>query len=244
MFVRFLIPLPRGVRLFRYGSARDLVAKVGDAISDQDFVRHLLWVNERRIARTGLSPFRFTSSGRGSGLEVIALGTSAASDLLVKGHLLSQAISQYFHQVHLLGKRAVGGCVIEPSPWLIRYYIYRMIIQKYHYEQTFKLEEKAHRNGTPSQVLLSHVKQLIERDLLRQAEIMLVDVPADLTVVNVGLADLKPHKVVEHRSNLSAQVGFTLNYVLKGPWAVGHLASRGFGAITQNSLPLFRNESA
>ena len=129
--------------------------------------------------------------------------------------------------------------MIEPSPWLMRYYIYRMIIQKYHYERTFKSEEEAHRNGKPSQVLLSHVKQLIERDILRQAEIMLVDVPADLTVVNVGLADLKPHKVVEHRSNLSAQVGFTLNYLLKGPWAVGHLASRGFGAITQKKPATF-----
>ena len=78
------------------------------------------------------------------------------------------------------------------------------------------------------------MKQLIERDLVRQAELMLLDVPNDLEVSHVALTDLKPHKVVQHRSNLSACVAFTLNYALKGPWSVGHLASRGFGVVTKN----------
>jgi hypothetical protein len=109
-----------------------------------------------------------------------------------------------------------------------------MIIQRYHYESVFKHEEARNRNGEPAALLVSHVKRLIERDIVRQAELMLIDVPDDLEVANVALADLKPHKVVEHRSNLSARITFTLNYALKGPWSVGHLASRGFGVITKN----------
>jgi len=42
-----------------------------------------------------------------------------------------------------------------------------MIIQRYHYESLFKHEEAAHRSGNPSPFLVSHVKQLIERDILR-----------------------------------------------------------------------------
>jgi len=39
MFLRFSIPLPAGHTLFRYCAARDLVAKIGDAVPNQDFVR-------------------------------------------------------------------------------------------------------------------------------------------------------------------------------------------------------------
>jgi len=235
MFLRFSIPLPAGHTLFRYCAARDLVAKIGDAVPNQDFVRHLLWMTEARIPRAGLSPFRFTSSApRGQNLEIVALGSRAIADLLEHGHLLSKALSEYFQHDQLVERRLLGHCAISPSPELMRYSVYRMIIQRYHYESLFKNEEAAHRSGNPSPFLVSHVKQLIERDILRQAELMLLDVPDDLEVSNVALTDLKPHKVVENRSNLSARIVFKLNYALKGPWSVGHLASRGFGVITKN----------
>jgi len=239
MFLRFSISLPAGHSLFRYCAARDLVAKIGDLVPNQDFVRHLLWVTEGRIPRAGLSPFRFTSSApRGQNLEIVALGSRAIADLLEHGHLLSNAMSQYFRHVQLVEGRQLGHCAIAPSPKLMRYRVHRMIIQRYHYESLFKSEEAVHRSGSPSPFLLSHVKQLIERDVLRQAEIMLLDVPDDLEVSNVALTDLKPHRVVKNRSNLSARVAFALNYGLKGPWSVGHLASRGFGVITENSRGL------
>jgi hypothetical protein len=72
-----------------------------------------------------------------------------------------------------------------------------MIIQRYHYESLFKNEEAAHRSGNPSPFLVSHVKQLIERDILRQAELMLLDVPDDLEVSKVTLTDLKSREWVE-----------------------------------------------
>ena len=241
MFLRFFIPLPPGHSLFRYCAARDLVARIGDAVPNQAFVRHLLWMTEARIPRAGLSPFRFTSSApRGQNLEIVALGSSAIADLLEHGHLLSKAVSEYFRCNQSAERRQLGHCAMTPSPKLMRYCVYRMIIQRYHYESLFKDEEAAQRGGSPSPFLLSHVKQLIERDLVRQAELILLDVPNDLEVSNVALTDLKPHKVVQHRSNLSARVAFTLNYALKGPWSVGHLASRGFGVITKN-IPVVAN---
>jgi hypothetical protein len=234
MFLRLSIPLPAGHRLFRYCSARDLVAKLGDAIPNQEFVRHLLWMTDARIPRAGLSPFRFTSAPRGQNVEIVALGGSAIADLLEHGHLLSKAMFEHFRHDQLVERRQLGHCAITPSPKLMRYCVFRMIIQRYHYESVFKHEEARNRNGEPTPLLVSHVKRLIERDIVRQAELMLIDVPDDLEVANVALADLKPHKVVEHRSNLSARITFTLNYALKGPWSVGHLASRGFGVITKN----------
>ena len=236
MFLRFSIPLPAGHSLFRYCAARDLVAKIGDTVPNQDFVRHLLWMTEARVPRAGLSPFRFTSSApRGQNLEIVALGSRAIADLLEHGHLLSKALFEYSRHDQLVERRQLGHCAITPSPKLMRYCVYRMIIQRYHYESLFKNEEAAHRSGSSSPFLISQVKQLIERDILRQAELMLLDVPDDLEVSNVVLTDLKPHKVVENRSNLSARVAFTLNYGLKGPWSVGHLASRGFGVITKDN---------
>jgi hypothetical protein len=239
MFLRVAIPLPEGQTLCRYCQPRDLVAKVGDAIANQSFLRHLLWMTEARIPRTGLSPFRFSSAWRGRGLEIIALGSQAITDLLENGHLLAKAVADHFRQNQTLEQRQLGQCAIEPSPRLVRYFIFRMIIQKYHYEARFKTEEQAHRAGAPSQFLLSHVAKLIERDLLRQGELMLIDVPDDIRVSRVALAEFKPHKLVPKRSSLSAQVAFTLNYALKGPWAVGHLTSRGFGVITHNKPVTF-----
>ena len=240
MFLRLSIPLPAGHRLFRYCAARDLVAKLGDAMPDQEFVRHLLWMTEARIPRAGLAAFRFSSAPRGQNLEIVALGSRAIADLLERGHLLSKAVFEHFRHAKLVERRQLGHCAITPSPKLMRYCVFRMIIQRYHYESIFKHEEASHRNGGSAPLLLSHVKRLIERDIVRQAELMLIDVPEDLEVSNVALADLKPHKVVKNRSNLSARVTFTLNYALKGPWSVGHLASRGFGVITKN-IPVVAN---
>jgi hypothetical protein len=239
MFLRVAISLPEGKTLFRYCQPRDLVAKVGDHISNQDFVKHLLWVTEARVPRPGLSPFRFSSARRGHGLEIVALGSQAISALLENGHLLSKAVAGHFQQNQILEQRQLGQCEIAPSPRLVRYFVCRMIVQKDHYETRFKSEEQAHRTGTPSQFLLTHVAGLIERDLIRQAELMFLDVPEDLRVSDVELANFKPHKLVTKRSCLSAQVAFTLNYTLKGPWAVGHLASRGFGVITRNRPAMF-----
>jgi len=230
MFLRYSIQIPKGPAISRYGQPREIVAKVGPTIEDQEFVRYLLWVDSSHTPRSGLSPFRFTSARRGRFLDIIALGQQAVGQLLAKGHHIATAISREFGSSAIDG-RELGMCSMTLSPTPNRYNISRMIIQKYQYENKFKAAEKEHKGGQSSAILLDHVAQVIRRDLIRQAELMVVDVPEEIQIGNIELADLKPVKVVLGRHNLSANVKFAMSHKLAGQWAVGHLASRGYGQI-------------
>lgn len=222
--------LPANRAISRYGQPREIIAKVGPAIGDQEFVRYLLWVDNSQIPRSGLSPFRFTSTHRGRSLDIVALGQQAIEQLLAKGHFISTAVSQEFG-TSLGDGREMGICSIDLGRTPTRYNIPRMIVQKYQYEEKFSAAEKEHKSGKSSSILCDHVAQVILRDLVRQAELMLVDIPEEIQIGNVELADLKPVKVVRGRYNLSARVQFSMSHKLAGQWAVGHLASRGYGRI-------------
>jgi hypothetical protein len=230
MFLRYSIQLPQDRAISRYGQPREIVAKAGLAIEDQEFVRYLLWVDNSHIPRSGLSPFRFTSACRGRSIDIIALGQQAVEQLLEKGHHITTAVSQEFG-ISPTDGRELGLCSIRLSPTPNRYNISRMIIQKYQYNNKFKAAEKEHTSGQPSPILLGHVAEIIRRDLLRQAELMLVDIPQEIEIGNLELTDLRPVKVVYGRHNLSAKVRFSMSHKVVGQWAVGHLASRGYGRI-------------
>jgi hypothetical protein len=230
MFLRYSIHIPEARAIRRYGQPREIVAKVGPAIEDQEFLRYLLWMDNWHIPRSGLSPFRFSSAHRGRSLDIIALGQKAVEQLLTKGHHITTAVSQEFGSLPSDG-RELGMCSINLSPRPNRYYMPRMIIQKYQYENKFQAAEREHKGGKPSAILLDHVAQIIRRDLVRQAELMLVDIPQEMEIRNLELADLKPVKVVPGRHNLSANVRFAMSHKLVGHWAVGHMASRGYGRI-------------
>lgn len=230
MFLRFSIPVPEDRALFPYGQSRDVVAGSAHAIGDTEFVRYLLWVNEFNVPRSGLAPFRYTTSRRGKGLDIIALGQQAVEQLLLKGHLISKAICKKFGTTPRDG-REIGMCSVDLSRTVIHYRIPRMVIQKYQYEEKFEEAEKDEKGGKPSIILRDHVAKIIFRDLARQAELMAIDMPQDIQIGNVELDDLKPVKVVTGRYNLSARVQFGMSHKLDGQWAVGHLAARGYGRI-------------
>jgi hypothetical protein len=230
MFLRYSIQLPWDRTVSRYGQSREIIAKIGPALPDQEFVRYLLWVDDSHIPRSGLSPFRFTSACRGRSLDIVALGQQAIEQLLAKGHLIATAVSQEFGTPPC-DRREFGMCSIDLGRTPTRYNIPRMIVQKYQYEKKFSAAEREPRSGDPSAILLDRVAQVIRRDLTRQGELMLVDIPEEIQIGNVELSDLKPVKVVCGRYNLSASVRFSMSYKLRGRWAVGHLASRGYGRI-------------
>jgi hypothetical protein len=230
MFLRYSIQLPWDRTVSRYGQSREIIAKIGPALHDQEFVRYLLWVDDSHIPRSGLSPFRFTSACRGRSLDIVVLGQQAIEQLLAKGHLIATAVSQEFG-TPLCDRREFGMCSIDLGRTPTRYNIPRMIVQKYQYDKKFSAAEREHRSGDPSAILLDRVAQVIMRDLTRQGELMLVDIPEEIQIGNVELADFKPVKVVCGRYNLSARVRFSMSHKLRGRWAVGHLASRGYGRI-------------
>jgi hypothetical protein len=230
MFLRFSIRVPKDRVLFRYGQSRELVAKAAQAIVDQEFARFLLWVDGSHNPRSGLAPFRYTTARRGKSLDIVALGQEAVEQLLTKGHMLSSALAREFGTSPCDG-REIGRCSITLGRTPTGYRIPRMIIQKYHYEEKFRAAEREHKSGNPSVILCDHVAQVIGRDLVRQAELMAVDIPEEIQIGNVVLDDLKPVKVVSGRYNLSAAVRFSMSHILRGPWAAGHLAARGYGRI-------------
>jgi hypothetical protein len=230
MFLRYSIQLPWDRAVSRYGQSREIIAKIGPALRDQEFLRYLLWVDDSHIPRSGLSPFRFTSACRGKLLDIVALGQQAIEQLLAKGHLIAIAVSQEFG-MSPCERREFGMCSIDLGRTPSRYNIPRMIVQKYQYGNKFSKAEREHRSGDPSAILLDRVAQVIRRDLIRQGELMLVDIPEEMQIGNVELTDLKPVKVVRGRYNLSASVRFSMSHKLRGRWAVGHLASRGYGRI-------------
>jgi hypothetical protein len=230
MFLRFSVPVPKDRLLFRYGQSRELVAKAAQRIVDKEFVRFLLWVDVSHTPRSGLAPFRYTTARRGRSLDIIALGQPAVEQLFAKGHLISDALAQEFGTSPCDG-REIGMCSIDLGRTPTRYRIPRMIIQKYQYEEIFRAAERDLRNGRQSEVLRDRVAQVIGRDLVRQAELMAIDIPKESQIGNVELDDLKPVKVVPGRYNLSAVVRFSMSHRLAGQWAVGHLASRGYGRI-------------
>jgi hypothetical protein len=230
MFLRFSINVPENRTLYRYGQSRELVAKAAQAIGDQEFVRFLLWVDESHTPRSGLAPFRYTTARRGKSLDILALGQPAVEQLLAKGHLISTALAQEFGTSPCDG-REMGMCSIDFGRTPIHYRMPRMIIQKYQYEKKFGAAEREHKSGKTSEILLDHVAQVIGRDLVRQAELMAVDIPEEIQIGNVVLDDLKPVRVVPGRYNLSAAVRFSMSHKLRGPWAAGHLAARGYGRI-------------
>lgn len=235
MFLRFSVPVPSERNLFSYGQSRELVAKVAENIPDREFVQYILWSKPDHTPRSALPPFRFTTAQRGRTLDIIALGRPAVETLLAKGHLISQALAQEF-QVPVADGRQIGICSIESAPTLSHYRIPRMVIQKYQFEAIYKEAEIQHQNGNRSAILCDHVAEVISRDLLRQAELMAIDFPTDVYVDNVKLDHFIPVLVVKGRYNLSATVEFSMTHKLSGPWAVGHLASRGYGRI----LPTLR----
>ena len=224
------MPLPAGRALFRYGQARDVIAKAGWLVEDQSFVQFLLWVDESHVPRSNLAPFRFTTARRGQALDIIALGQEAVEALLTKGHLISRAIAQEFGSKVSDG-REIGMCSVEAGRKPVTYQIPRMVIQKHQYETKFCEAEREEKNGKASTVLRNHVAQVIIRDLVRQAELMAIDIPEDIEIDIIKLDALKPVKVVAGRYNLSARVKFLLSHKLEGQWAVGHLAARGYGRI-------------
>ena len=230
MFLRFSISVPEDRALFRYGQSRDLVAKAAQSIGDDKFVRYLLWVDESHTPRSGLAPFRYTTARRGRALDIIALGQPAIEQLLAKGHLISTALAKEFG-ISPCDGREIGICSVDLAQTPTRYRIPRMVIQKHQYEEKFSAAEREHKRGKPSAILRDHVAQVINRDLVRQAELMAVDIPEEIQIGNVELDDLKPVKVVPGRYNLSATVRFSMTHKLSGQWAVGHLASRGYGRI-------------
>jgi hypothetical protein len=239
MFLRFSIPVPEERTLFPYGQSREIVAKVSESIPDPEFVQYILWSKPDRTPRSALPPFRYTTAQRGRALDIIALGQPAVEALLAKGHLISKAIAQEFGKPVADG-RQLGICSIQSAPTLTHYRIPRMVIQKYQYESLYKEAEVEHKSGNRSTVLCDHVAQVILRDLLRQAELMAIDFPTDVDIDNVRLEHFIPVKVVDKRYNLSASIEFSMTHKLAGPWAVGHLASRGYGRI----LPALRRGSA
>jgi len=230
MFLRFCIPVPEDRALFRYGQSREIVAKASEAIGDQEFVSYLLWVDESQTPRSGLAPFRFMTARRGKSLDIIALGQSAIEQIMTKGHLLSTALAELFGAT-IREQREIGMCSVDLGRTPIRYRIPRMVIQKYQYEEKFREAERDHKNGKPSAILCDHVAQVISRDLVRQAELMAIDIPEEIQIGNIELDNLKPVKVVSGRYNLSAAVQFSMSHKLTGQWAVGHLASRGYGRV-------------
>jgi hypothetical protein len=230
MFLRLSIPVPEDRALFRYSQSREVVAKASQAIGDQEFVRCLLWVDESHTPRSGLAPYRYTTSRRGKSLDIIALGQPAIEQMLTKGHLISTALAQEFGTT-TREQREIGMCSVDFSRMPVQYKMPRMVIQKYRYEEKFRAAEAEHKSGKPSEILSEHVKHVIKRDLVRQAELMLIDIPEEIEIGNVVLSNLKPIKVVTGRYNLSAVVHFAMSHKLRGPWATGHLASRGYGRI-------------
>jgi hypothetical protein len=230
MFLRFSIPVPAHRAIHHYGQSREIIAASVNAIDDAEFVQHLLWIDEHKIPRSGLAPFRYTSSKRGQGLDIVAIGQQAVEALLSKGHLLSKAVCEHFGTAPSDG-REMGMCSVQASRTLVHYWIPRMVVQKYQYEGKFLDAEKDEKTGKPSSLLREHVANVIRRDLVRQAELMTIDIPQDIEIWNVRLDCLKPVKVVDGRYNLSARVRFTMSHKLEGHWAVGHLAARGYGRI-------------
>ncbi len=105
-------PAPWDKAISRYGQSREIIAKIGPALRDQEFLRYLLWVDNSHIPRSGLSPFRFTSARRGRSLDVVALGQQAIEQLLAKGHLIATAVSQEFG-TSPFDRREFGMCSID-----------------------------------------------------------------------------------------------------------------------------------
>ena len=231
MYLRFSVPVPKDRALFRYDQSREIVAKISATMGDPEFVRYLLWMADKpNTARSGLAPFRFTTSRRGKSLDIIALGQSAVEEMLTKAHLLSIALSQEFGSP-MREEREIGVCSVELGRTVSRYRIPRMIIQKYQYKEKFREAEQEYKSGKPSSVLRDHVEAVIMRDLLRQAELMAIDMPEDTRIGDIELTDFKPVKVCPRRYNLSAAVRFSSTHHLGGHWSVGHLAARGYGRI-------------
>jgi hypothetical protein len=239
MFLRLSIPVPEKRVLTRYGQSRELVAKIAQGLEDQEFVQSLLWVDASNTPRSGLAPFRYLSTRRGRSLDIIALGQEAVELLLAKGHIISNALAREFDTLPSEG-RQIGVCSIELSRTIARYRIPRLIIQKHQYEERYRAAEKEHKEGRASAILCDRVRQVIKRDLIRQAELMAIDIPEELQICGVSIEDLKPVKVVQGRCNLSARVIFMMSYKLEGHWAVGHLASRGYGRILPFDFSYYR----
>jgi hypothetical protein len=89
MFLRLSIPALKTRVLTRYCQIGELVAKVAQRLDGQDLVRSLLWVEASHTPRSGLAPFRYSSSRGERCLDIIALCQEAVEPLLTKGHIVS-----------------------------------------------------------------------------------------------------------------------------------------------------------
>lgn len=196
----------------------------GQAILPSAFFHYV--DRSRGHTMSGPALIRFSTSR--NAIRIIGIGDTGVELLEANATSVSRLLARHFRRpfrVELLQ----GAMDIEETPVRHRYISKSMALtmHPHQYKRFMRAEENGKKNI---------VANLIRTDINRLCDILLIPVPGNLEIVITDLGRTKPVIIKETASGpkyalCSSAIHFLLNAKLTGPWAVGHLQSRAYGAI-------------
>lgn len=238
-YMDLMVRLPKDTRAYP-NELRKILAAENDKASERyklspEIFHYRQGAGGEIKAKTQFSPFRF---GAGAGtFHLYAVGADAVDLLEEQGHRVTRLLGQHYGEP-LFEKRYHGIFELQPSNRLRRYFVASLAFQESP-EQHQAIAEDA-RAGRVSAQIEAMIEAQIRKGISRQYAMLgrsLSD--RDWLMGNIevdginGGSRFVPVEVKPGVYFLSARgVSFRANLNLqKGPWHVGHLASRGMGRV-------------
>lgn len=183
---------------------------------------------------SGLPGIRF-GGGRGVG-RIDAVGEQAVETLSAMGHRLTRMLGKDKNKV-LKEHRYAGDLLAETDGRLYRYHCRRLYLAQSNGGGRSKRAEALRKslieNPGDTAAIAALVEQRIRDGLVRQGLTFGVDLPGDFLIgeVNVEAVGPAPYAGKGTLGIVAKKITFRSDVKLHGPWHVGYLQSRGYGAI-------------
>lgn len=227
MYSKILITPPPGVTFTNPSQARNWLAICDTQRAIPGVLFHK---NEAGNSLNEASPFRFSLNS--GALEIIAIGTEAATRLLDTVPAILTAIAEKSGQLVPINVLS-GECSYSIAPTLGELKFSALVIQSRKGPWS-RFKSHTEVMDRPAAELSARVIEVLEEGIKDQ--VMLCDdqpYPADLVIGDVVVTRVMPVPVGEGRLSFATVFGTArTNLRLTGPWHVGRLHQKGCGHLT------------
>lgn len=208
------------------GDAHKMVARALDGEDElAEKVLHLEKSTAGPRYRKGLSPFR---CGRLSPTRfaIYAVGTDASIWLIKNQERLGEVIAA---RLPTVGSKELlaGECTVDLESGYRHYFIADLVWQRH---SRHDRELAARQHPAAANELSRVISERMPEWIGRQCDLLGLDLPEALFVSSVNIESGFPTEV-HGRFYHTVRLTFATNAVFRGPWHLGHLATRGYGLV-------------
>jgi hypothetical protein len=224
--------VPADARFRSSHQARSVFAAFGQDLDVRLF-------HDSRHAPTGqMSPYRIDAYG--NEIRIVACGHAAVACLRQNAMRMLDALTRWLSAKHTGGMPDMRMRPVEFGfarlPYMLTYLIRRMVITTDHLPDShpWRMASVAGEDPMDNPDLVAEIERMIQRDLVRQANLLEInDDPADVPVYVASMDALTPIRAefsgCPNRIMLHTTLRVGIQAMLIGPWAFGPMVSRGFG---------------